>query len=369
MIWRPEIQRYDPTLQGAPNTLYQAPAGHVYSYVAGAYVLVGPPIPPAGEMVFEGGSFAFHFTGVPGLKVDDAPIAAYAAASGAGKDVHVRLQDAAAGSGLAGASLVIMPGAKDGAGADGALIVRQPGGVAGTDDIRLGHDGASGFIDSLSGGMQFQTASINRVLLTTTEFYPAASDYISLGTTSREFKALYLSENANAGVYLGLGQESRLWWNKDAAGYPAGCLMLGLAAVGSAAADRLALSAATITTFAGAADVAGADLYESTQRGGAHTVNNPRGGDRYVLLGDSGSGGAGRAGRLVVGKSGSPTFVVEGLAASGSEGKIGYFNVGPVVRQSHIADPVGGAVVDAECREAVVSFLAAIENYGLLKTV
>lgn len=54
------------------------------------------------------------------------------------------------------------------------------------------------------------------------------------------------------------------------------------------------------TAFIAAADVAGKDTYIRTQDGGAHTANNPRGGDIIIVPGAAGTGGTGRAGRVEV---------------------------------------------------------------------
>ncbi len=50
-------------------------------------------------------------------------------------------------------------------------------------------------------------------------------------------------------------------------------------------------------------------------------------------------------------------------------GRLSFFGVAPVLRQSHISNPSGGAVQDAEARAAIVWILTSLENYGLLATV
>jgi hypothetical protein len=45
--------------------------------------------------------------------------------------------------------------------------------------------------------------------------------------------------------------------------------------------------------------------------------------------------------------------------------KMGFWNATPVVRPAHIADPAGGAVVDAEARTAINSILAWQATLGL----
>lgn len=47
---------------------------------------------------------------------------------------------------------------------------------------------------------------------------------------------------------------------------------------------------------------------------------------------------------------------------------IGFFAATPVAKQAFIADPSGGATVDAEARTAITAVITALENYGLLAT-
>jgi len=47
------------------------------------------------------------------------------------------------------------------------------------------------------------------------------------------------------------------------------------------------------------------------------------------------------------------------------ENKIGFFSATPVIQQSHVADPSGGATVDAEARTVINSILAQLANLGL----
>lgn len=59
----------------------------------------------------------------------------------------------------------------------------------------------------------------------------------------------------------------------------------------------------------------------------------------------------------------------EGYASVSDLGqKLGFFNKTPIVQQSHIADPVGGATVDAEARATINSILALLENFGFTRT-
>lgn len=49
--------------------------------------------------------------------------------------------------------------------------------------------------------------------------------------------------------------------------------------------------------------------------------------------------------------------------------KIGFFNKTPIVQPSGVADPSGGATVDAEARAAVAAVIANLEALGLQATV
>jgi hypothetical protein len=44
--------------------------------------------------------------------------------------------------------------------------------------------------------------------------------------------------------------------------------------------------------------------------------------------------------------------------------KLGFFNNTPAVQQAHIADPSGGATIDAAARNTINSILAVLETFG-----
>lgn len=56
------------------------------------------------------------------------------------------------------------------------------------------------------------------------------------------------------------------------------------------------------------------------------------------------------------------------VRATGSAPAIGFLGATPSARQSHVADPSGGATVDAEARTAINSILATLETFGLHAT-
>jgi len=64
------------------------------------------------------------------------------------------------------------------------------------------------------------------------------------------------------------------------------------------------------------------------------------------------------------------TSIREGLRirGNGSAPAIGFLGAAPQARIAHIADPAGGATVDAEARSAINSILATLENFGFHAT-
>ena len=54
--------------------------------------------------------------------------------------------------------------------------------------------------------------------------------------------------------------------------------------------------------------------------------------------------------------------------ANGSAPAIGFLGAAPSARKAHVADPTGGATVDAEARTAINSILATLEGFGLHAT-
>lgn len=67
----------------------------------------------------------------------------------------------------------------------------------------------------------------------------------------------------------------------------------------------------------------------------------------------------------VAGTTGHVTITTGGLDVDQG---FGINNVGIQSQQAHIADPSGGATVDAESRTAIAAINALIETYGLMAT-
>jgi hypothetical protein len=56
------------------------------------------------------------------------------------------------------------------------------------------------------------------------------------------------------------------------------------------------------------------------------------------------------------------------IRGNGSAAAIGFLGATPAARQAHVADPSGGATVDAEARTAINAILATLETFGLHAT-
>jgi len=56
------------------------------------------------------------------------------------------------------------------------------------------------------------------------------------------------------------------------------------------------------------------------------------------------------------------------IRGAGSAAAIGFLGATPIARIAHVADPAGGATVDAEARSAINSILATLEGFGFHAT-
>jgi hypothetical protein len=83
----------------------------------------------------------------------------------------------------------------------------------------------------------------------------------------------------------------------------------------------------------------------------------------------------GSAGKLTITPSGTAIVIpdaknVELATTTGTQfgtastQKIGFLGATPIVQRAHIADPTGGATVDAEARTAINAILVTLENFG-----
>jgi hypothetical protein len=310
---------------------------------------------------------SFAWAGTALLKLDDSSPAEFTASAAAGTSTYYRAQsgaDRADGTGYAGASglykagqggdatggvniggkggdWVFEPGLKGAgfgggaAGADGKVIVRQPGGTPGTDELYIYENGSSAKFDARTGSFAFMLAGTNRYSLDATGFRPLTENARENGGPTTEWRNTYLGEDrqtatacSTSGLYLGLGQEARLRYNKDATGYPASTLILGLEASGTAAKDSLAFSSATITGFTNVTnDTAGEAVYTATQGGGPSTAGNglaagtwtvETGAGSAAFATEGGDGGAGGSLAISLGLGGAG----DGAGATGAQGTL-----------------------------------------------
>lgn len=189
-----------------------------------------------------------------------------------------------------GGDINIVPGVKGsgGAGSDGTLKVWH--GALGTDDyVSIYHDGTIGVIKTGGANTIKLGRGASYVSWNGTAFYPPSSNAHVLGSGSFEWKCIYLGEDSGSGVYFGRDQDWRFWYDETTTD----SLILSEGSV-----DALAIKGSTIVGFTAAADTDGNDLYLRAQDGGAHTLNNPRGGDIHIEAPAAGSGGTGRQGML-----------------------------------------------------------------------
>lgn len=93
----------------------------------------------------------------------------------------------------AGVNIVLQPPA-----ATEFVIARQPGGVAGTDDIRLYHDGTDAFIRGMSGNLTLTSANSLGLIISTSNaaIYPNDDATTTLGFLTRAWRSLRLGDAA-----------------------------------------------------------------------------------------------------------------------------------------------------------------------------
>ena len=85
----------------------------------------------------------------------------------------------------------------------------------GTDDyVSIKHDGSSGYINSQSGNLIFRFAGGNYYYANTDVFSPTTSNLRLLGSTTYEWKALYIGEDVNSGIFFGKDQDARLYYDE-----------------------------------------------------------------------------------------------------------------------------------------------------------
>ncbi len=110
-------------------------------------------------------------------------------------------------------------GAEDGAGsagADGTFQVWH-GDEASGDYVEIYHDATHSYVNAGSGSLIFELAGTDEFLMNGTVFGPLAAlaNLRDLGRTNGEFRALYIGEDASSGVYFGLDQDARLYYDEN----------------------------------------------------------------------------------------------------------------------------------------------------------
>ncbi|MBW2968860.1 hypothetical protein KY314_01955, partial [Candidatus Woesearchaeota archaeon] len=84
------------------------------------------------------------------------------------------------------------------------------------DYLSLYHDGTNGYIRSMTGNVVLMDDNGMSIQWDGNNFYPGNADMRGLGSTSKEWEKLYLSEDASSGAYFGLDQDWRLYYNESA---------------------------------------------------------------------------------------------------------------------------------------------------------
>lgn len=331
LTWRAGLHYFEP----------QASAGNTYLTIDAATGLGTEIRFDAGSSITTG--FAFSYAGTKALIMDDADPSEFTATAAAGKPTYLRTQSGAdngSGAGYAGADYEIRTGdGGDGttAGGSGGVcrVVCGNAGTGGTgangsfqvwhgtegalDYAFMQHDATDAIFGAASGLVKFRSNGVS-MIWSGTKLYYGTPNTVDIGSTAEEWRAGFFGEDtvggpavSTSGLYLGLAQEARLRWNKDATGYPAASLILGLNAVGSAASDRLALSASAITGFAAGTTTAGGALFAALQGGGAAAAAEGFAGASGTLTAGAGSnavsgvGGAGGGWSLVASAGGTGT--------------------------------------------------------------
>lgn len=266
---------------------------------------------------------SISWAGVVGLKVDDAAVTDYKALTGVTPSSIYFQSQSGLDSNVAGSSIYWTAGTAHGSGTGGSInllpgnttsgtrgLVKfwHPAG-AGTNYVSVEHDGANGAVKA-AAGVLILGADTTKMIWTGNALRGSVNNAMVLGTADYEMLAGYFGQDtvtgpvSASGLFLGLAQEARFRYNKDATGYPASTLILGVSATGSAAADRLAIGATAPSGFIAAANVAGNALFVATQSAGAVTA------------------GAGLAGATFTGTTGagSAAFAASGLAGGAGGG-------------------------------------------------
>lgn len=118
---------------------------------------------------------------------------------------------------------------KTASGAD-IIIIERTGASAGRWGFRISTSGIGGMsantlhlraldaegdllITSQANALLFNIDTATKIILVGGSIQPLTANAINLGSTALEWRALYLAEGANSGLYLGLAQDARIWFD------------------------------------------------------------------------------------------------------------------------------------------------------------
>lgn len=299
---------------------------------------------PDASIIPDGTNLVLAFDGIAAgnyaLKINNAAPAAFAAAAGAGQSIYFRGQSAAVGSGLAGGGIDFLTGAGDGAGVSGKIRFLNPGG---TSYASMSANGSWCAFDTNDAGFIFSISGSSKWLMDSSQLYGASANTRQVGVSSAELLAILAGEGAGSGLYLGLGQEHRLYSGGtyvalDTSQYFAvlqgGNAKMYVSSFGVGFPDATGIYAndSDSSYFTIKARDSGVGLLEVARVVGAA--------EPYLSLGSSQQ------------------------HKWQHDGKVGVFSATPVAQQNHINDPAGGAVVDVESRTAIGSILDLLQAYG-----
>ncbi|MBE7462285.1 MAG: hypothetical protein HS116_02220 [Planctomycetes bacterium] len=151
---------------------------------------------------------------------DSEPANFQALADTAGKDAYFRMQSAGAhtSNNPRGGDAVWKLAAGSGTGRIGRLAVEE---TSGSDRVWLSHDGSNGQLGTDANNLDLinPTGSIRLRIGTSaiTSFLPiifSGANARDVGNTSGEARALYVGEDANSGVFWGLDQDARAYYDE-----------------------------------------------------------------------------------------------------------------------------------------------------------
>lgn len=80
------------------------------------------------------------------------------------------------------------------------------------DYVSLYHDGSNAYVSAVSGILAMRSSSVN-LNWDGTQLYGGTANTRDLGVSTAEWRGIYAGEDASSGVYFGLDQDTRIWYN------------------------------------------------------------------------------------------------------------------------------------------------------------